>query len=150
MGADYSPKRRALAVHVGCRDVVGRAVESAVAAWRRVDGARPLVVFEAVGMPGMNDEAMRMAPRDSRIVVVGVCIPQDHLLPMVGITRELSIQFVLGYTPEEFAETHRIITSGAWDLDPLITGSVDVDGVPRAFDDLGRPDEHAKILVEPR
>lgn len=39
--------------------------------------------------------------------------------------------------------------SGAWDLEPLNTGSVDVDGVPRAFDDLGRPDEHAKILVEP-
>ena len=97
----------------------------------------------------MIDEAMRMAPRDGRIVVVGVCMPQDHLLPMIGIARELSLQFVLGYTPDEFAETHRAITRGAWDLDPLITGSVDVDGVPQAFGDLGRPDEHAKILVEP-
>lgn len=38
--------------------------------------------------------------------------PQDHLLPMVGITRELSIQFAFGYTPEEFAETHRAIAAG--------------------------------------
>jgi len=76
-------------------------------------------------------------------------MPQDHFVPMVGIGRELSIQFVLGYTPEEFAETHRIIAGGAWDLEPLITGSVTVDGVPRAFRDLRRPDEHAKILVEP-
>jgi len=149
VGADFSPRRRALAEHLGCDEVVDPASETAIAAWRRVDGAKPLVIFEAVGMPGMIDQAMRMAPRDARILVVGVCMPQDHFVPMVGIGRELSIQFVLGYTPEEFAETHRIIAGGAWDLEPLITGSVTVDGVPRAFRDLRRPDEHAKILVEP-
>lgn len=150
IGADYSPKRRELAEHFGCDEVVDPARDTAIAAWRRVDGAKPLVVFEAVGMPGMIDEAMRIAPRDSRILVVGVCMPQDHLLPMVGIGRELSIQFVLGYTPEEFADTHRVITDGAWDLEPLITGSVGIDQVPAAFEWLDRPDEHAKILVEPR
>lgn len=150
VGADYSAKRRTLADRFGCHDVVDPSVEWAIAAWRRVDGSRQLVVFEAVGMPGMIDEAMRMAPRDSRILVVGVCMPQDHLLPIVGMTREPSMQFVLGGTPDEFAETHRIVTSGAWDLDPMIMCSVDVDGVSGAFDDLGRPEHHAKILVEPR
>jgi threonine dehydrogenase-like Zn-dependent dehydrogenase len=150
IGADFSPKRRSLAEHFGCDEVVDPAQGSAIAAWRRIDGSKPLVIFEAVGMPGMIDQAMRMAPRDSRILVVGVCMPQDHLLPMVGIGRELSIQFVLGYTPDEFADTHRFITEGAWDLEPLITGSVGVDDVPAAFEWLGRPDEHAKILVEPQ
>lgn len=149
VGADFSAKRRALAEHFGCDEVVDPNSERAIAAWRRVDGAKPLVVFEAVGMPGMIDQAMKMAPKGSRILVVGVCMPQDHLLPMVGITRELSIQFVFGYTPEEFADTHQHITAGAWDLAPMITGSVDIEGVPQAFADLGNPDEHAKILVEP-
>jgi hypothetical protein len=31
----------------------------------------------------------------------------------------------------------------------LITGTVGVDGVPQAFEDLGHPDLHAKILVQP-
>lgn len=149
VGADYSAKRRALAEHFGCDEVVDPASDEAVPAWRRVDGSKPLVVFEAVGMPGMIDQAMKMAPKGSCILVVGVCMPQDHLVPMVGITRELSIQFAFGYTPEEFAETHRVITAGAWDLAPMITGMVDIDGVPQAFADLGNPDEHAKILVEP-
>ena len=149
VGADFSSTRRALAVHFGCDEVVDPTSESAIAAWRRVDGRRPLVVFEAVGVPGMIDQAMRIAPRDSRILVVGVCMPQDRIIPMVGIGRELSIQFVLGYTPEEFAATHQVITSGAWDLEPLITGSVGIDGVPKAFVDLADPDRHAKILVEP-
>lgn len=150
VGADFSATRRALAAHFGCDEVVDPRHESAAAAWRRVDGTRPLVVFEAVGVPGMIDQAMRMSPRGGRILVVGVCMPQDHLVPMVGITRELSIQFVFGYTPEEFAATHHVIASGAWDLAPMITGTVGVDGVPEAFVELGEPDRHAKILVTPR
>jgi threonine dehydrogenase-like Zn-dependent dehydrogenase len=149
IGADFSAKRRGLAEHFGCDEVVDPNSETAIAAWRRVDGIKPLVVFEAVGMPGMIDQAMKMAPKDSRILVVGVCMPQDHLLPMVGNTRELSIQFVFGYTPEEFVETHQVITAGGWDLAPMITGTVTIDGVPQAFADLGNPDEHAKILVQP-
>jgi len=149
IGADFSARRRALAEHFGCDEVVDPNAESAISAWRRVDGIRPLVVFEAVGLPGMIDQAMRMSPKGSRLLVVGVCMPQDHLLPMVGVTRELSIQFVFGYTSEEFAETHQHITAGAWDLAPMITGTVEIDGVPQAFTDLGNPDQHAKILVEP-
>ena len=31
----------------------------------------------------------------------------------------------------------------------MITGHVDIDGVPGAFTDLGDPEAHAKILVVP-
>jgi 2-desacetyl-2-hydroxyethyl bacteriochlorophyllide A dehydrogenase len=149
VAADFSPARRRLAVHFGAHVVVDPREQSAIAAWRAADGQRPLVIFEAVGVPGMIDQAMRAAPRDSRIVVVGVCMQQDHLQPMVGILRELSVQFVLGYTPEEFAATLDTIADGALDLDPLVTGTVGVDGVPQAFRDLANPEAHAKILVEP-
>jgi threonine dehydrogenase-like Zn-dependent dehydrogenase len=149
VGADFSPKRRELAEHLGCDVVVDPALEPAIVAWRALDTSAPLVVFEAVGVPGMIDAAMRMAPRDARIVVVGACMQQDRIHPMVGIGRELSIQFVLGYTPEEFASALRSIAEGAVDLEPMLTGSVGIDGVIDAFGDLGNPDHHAKILVEP-
>ena len=38
---------------------------------------------------------------------------------------------------------------GPLDLSPMITGEVDLDGVPGAFAALGQPDEHCKILVVP-
>jgi threonine dehydrogenase-like Zn-dependent dehydrogenase len=69
---------------------------------------------------------------------------------MLGIGRELSIQFALGYDPVEFASTLRAIAEGTLDVAPLVTGSVGIDGVPQAFRDLANPDAHAKILVEPR
>jgi hypothetical protein len=31
----------------------------------------------------------------------------------------------------------------------LITGKVGIDGVAQAFADLGNPEQHTKILVEP-
>jgi threonine dehydrogenase-like Zn-dependent dehydrogenase len=149
VGADFSARRRALAEHLGCDVVVDPAERPAIVAWRDVDGTRPLVVFEAVGVPGMLDAAMRMAPKDSRILVVGVCMQPDQVHPLVGIGRELNIQFALGYQPDEFAQSLRSIADGAVDLRPLITGTVAIDGVPQAFEDLGHPDVHAKILVQP-
>jgi threonine dehydrogenase-like Zn-dependent dehydrogenase len=103
VAADFSPTRRRLAEHLGADEVVDPREEPASAAWRRVAPGRPLVVFEAVGVPGMIDRAMRMAPKDARILVVGACMESDVIQPMVGIGRELSIQFALGYQPDEFA-----------------------------------------------
>ena len=149
VAADLSPKRRQLAELMGADVVVDPRVTPAIEAWRQIDGRKPLVIFEAVGVPGMIDQAMRMAPKDARILVVGVCMQTDHIHPLVGIGRELSLQFVLGYTPDEFGSALLSIAEGRVDLSSWLTGTVGVDGVPQAFTDLGNPDAHAKILVVP-
>ena len=89
------------------------------------------------------------APRGSRIVVVGVCMEADTIYPMLGITKELNLQFVLGYTQDEFAATLHHIAEGAILTVPLITGHVGIGGVAQAFEELGSPERHAKILVHP-
>jgi threonine dehydrogenase-like Zn-dependent dehydrogenase len=149
VAADLSPARRALGVTMGADEVVDPREETAFAAWSRVGGARQAAVFEAVGVPGMIDELMRVAPSQSRIVVVGVCMQPDALTPMFGISKELNLQFVLGYTPEEFAASLRSIAEGAIDVAPMITGQVGLDEVPAAFELLANPERHCKILVVP-
>ena len=49
----------------------------------------------------------------------------------------------------EFAGTLRSIAEGEIDVAPMITGEVDLDGVAGAFDELGDPERHCKILVRP-
>lgn len=147
--ADFSAKRRELAALLGADEVVDPRVETAVDAWKRIDGSKPLVIFDAVGVPGMIHETMRVAPRGARILIVGVCMQQDTIFPMLGIGKELSLQFVLGYEPHEFANSLTAIAEGKVDLSPWLTGSVPVDGVPQAFADLANPEAHAKILVVP-
>lgn len=149
VATDLSPTRRGLATTMGAHEVTDPRTEPAVDAWRRVDGRRTLVIFEAVGVPGMIDDAMRAAPRGSQIVVVGVCMETDHIRPMRGVIKELRIQFAFGYDPLEFKTTLDRIADGHLDVAPLITGSVPIAGIAQAFIDLGDPEAHAKILVEP-
>jgi threonine dehydrogenase-like Zn-dependent dehydrogenase len=134
---------------MGATEVVDPREEPAMAAWRRVDGRRKVVTFECVGVPDMLDACIVDAPRQSQIVVVGVCMEPDTVRPMVAVTKELNLQFVLGYDPIEFGETLRRIAEGELDVAPMITGTVGLDGVAGAFEDLADPEAHAKILVVP-
>jgi threonine dehydrogenase-like Zn-dependent dehydrogenase len=145
VAADFSPARRALAAGLGASEVVDPREE---AVWSRV-GAGPAVVFEAIGVPGILDEILRCAPAQSRVVVLGVCMQPDTVNPYFGISKELSVQFVLGYTPEEFAASLGHIANGDVDVAPLVTARVGLDQVPWAFAALGDPEEHCKIIVEP-
>jgi len=149
VAADFSPRRRALATTMGATEVVDPREEPPVAAWRRVDGRSRVVLFECVGVPGMLDQAILDAPRGAQIVVVGVCMEPDTIRPMVAVAKEVALQFVLGYDPTEFGETLRRIAEGELDVAPLVTGTVDLDGVPGAFQELADPEAHAKILVVP-
>jgi threonine dehydrogenase-like Zn-dependent dehydrogenase len=149
VATDFSPLRRRLASHLGANLAVDPREELAIDAWRRVGGGIGPVIFEAVGVPGILDQAMKAAPRSSRLVVVGVCMETDTIWPLVGITKELTIQFAFGYDPQEFGRTLQLIAQGDIDVAPLITGEVGISGVTGAFRTLANPDEHAKILVEP-
>jgi threonine dehydrogenase-like Zn-dependent dehydrogenase len=149
VAVDYSPRRRTLAQQMGAHAVEDPQVRRAIDAYREAAELRPAVVFECVGVPGMLLELMRQAPHSARIVVAGVCMQDDTIRPMFGINKELSVQFVLGYTPLEFADTLAAIADGRIDVAPLVTGRVGLDGVAQAFQDLAEPEAHAKILVEP-
>lgn len=149
VATDFSPARRGIAAQMGASEVVDPRDEPAFDAWQRVGGSRSLVVFEAIGVPGIINEAMRDAPPQTRVVVVGVCMEHDTIMPFYGIGKELQINFVLGYDPMEFQRSLRSIAEGEIDVTPMITGEVDLDGVGQAFADLGDPEEHCKILVVP-
>ena len=108
------------------------------------------VVFECVGMPGMIDKVIAGAPLFSRVVVVGVCMDDDSIRPAMAINKEIDLRFVLAYTPLEYRDTLHMLAEGKVDASPLVTGTVGLDGVERAFEALGAADTHAKILIDPR
>jgi threonine dehydrogenase-like Zn-dependent dehydrogenase len=107
------------------------------------------VVFECVGVPGIIDQIVASAPMLTRVVVVGVCMEADTLRPSIAINKEIDLRFVLGYDPGEFAQTLHMIATGKVDPTPLHTGTVGLAGVAGAFEALGDPEQHAKILVNP-
>jgi threonine dehydrogenase-like Zn-dependent dehydrogenase len=149
IAADFSPARRALATRMGAHVAVDPTVHPAMDAYVELAFGRPAVIFECVGVPGVLRDIMRRAPLGARVVVAGACMEDDVIRPLHGVAKELSLQFVIAYTPEEFAGTLGAIADGRIDVAPLITGRVGLDGVAQAFRDLANPEAHAKILVEP-
>jgi threonine dehydrogenase-like Zn-dependent dehydrogenase len=149
VAADFSSRRREMALAIGADVVVDPAASTPWQRWRETAAGRPALVFECVGVPGVLDQLMAAAPRNARIVVVGVCMEADTIFPMLGIVKELNLQFVLGYTQDEFAATLGHIAAGRVVTAPLITGRVGLDGVPGAFEALASPERHAKIMVQP-
>jgi threonine dehydrogenase-like Zn-dependent dehydrogenase len=107
------------------------------------------VIFECVGVPGMIDGVVGAAPLSARVVVVGVCMGEDKLRPAMAISKEVDLRFVFGYTPLEFRDTLHMLADGKVDGSPLLTGTVGLDGVETAFDALGDPEVHAKIMIDP-
>lgn len=167
IAADFSPARRALAKAMGADVVIDPAAHSPYASWQEMSlpkgydpfniatllgmgpQPRPGVIFECVGVPGVIQQIIEGSMKGTRIVVVGVCMEKDGIEPLFAITREINLQFVLAYTPDEFALTLRHIAEGQIDVAPLITGRVGLDEVKTSFTALANPEKHAKILVEP-
>lgn len=165
IAADFSPRRRAAAERLGADIVIDPAVESPHDRWEslgvpkaraaqsmmRMMGkgfGRP-VLFECVGLPGVLESLIEAAPAGAQIVVAGVCMESDRIEPSIAVTKEIELTFVLGYTPEEFAQTLRNLAEGVTDVSHLVTGKVGFEGTAQAFRDLGDPEAHVKILVEP-
>jgi threonine dehydrogenase-like Zn-dependent dehydrogenase len=149
VASDFSPKRRALAAQLGATAVVDPAADDVWDVWQRDAGSTTVVQFDAIGVQGILNRIMQRAPRHSRVVVVGVCMEPDTITPIWGINKELNLQFVLGYTPQEFAATLGHLSEGRLDGSALITGCVPLEQVSAAFAALGNPEDNVKILVEP-
>jgi threonine dehydrogenase-like Zn-dependent dehydrogenase len=144
----------ALELAVRTREKLGRLPFGWWHAWRLAErlGVAPKhpVIFECVGVPGVIDDIIGGAPLFSRVVVVGVCVGPDRFMPAMAINKEIDLRFVIGYTPLEFRDTLHMLAEGEVDPRRLITGEVGLDGVDGAFADLGDPEAHAKILIDPR
>jgi len=167
IAADFSPLRRGIAEAMGADVIVDPRHNSAYDSWQDLavpEGVdlgdpltmlglgpqpRPCVIFECVGIPGMVAQIVEDAPRHARVIIVGVCMERDQLEPIFAINKELNLQFVVAYTPEEFSATLAGIAEGRIDVAPLITGRVGVGGVGAAFEQLTDANVHAKIIVEP-
>lgn len=165
IAADYSAERRAMAERMGADKIVDPAEVSPHASWKElgVPGTRaeammtaamggqvkrPLI-FECVGMPGMVQSLAEAAPPGARIVVAGVCMETDRFEPLLFITKEIELRFVLGYSQAEFAKSLENLAEGRTRYNEIITGVVGLEDTPDAFLRLQTDKSQIKILVAP-
>ena len=105
-------------------------------------------VFECVGAPGLVQTAIDAAVTRGRVVVAGVCVSADSILPVTALVKEVEVRFAMYYRGDEFAAAARLLESGGINVNAFVSGQVALDGITDAFSQLltrgGR-----KLLVVP-
>ncbi len=113
-------------------------------------GGPPDVVFDCVGVPGSLQLAIDHAPPDARVVVVGLCMAQDHFYPGQAIVKELDLSFSFIYRKRHFDLVLDALGRGRVNGARMITDRVGLQQFPGAFEALRNPSGQIKVMLEPR
>ena len=146
--SEIAEGRAELARKLGADVVVNPKEADPVDKVRELTGHSPELIFECIGIKGTLSNAVEMIGPRGQIVVVGVCMENDHLVPLICIMKEVSLDFVLGYDPVDFDETIEAIAAGRIKPQPMVTDIIAIDDVPEMFTALRKPGARAKVLVE--
>lgn len=147
VASDLVAARQALAMRMGATEALGGDMPFAAAA--RLAPGRPVVVFDCTGARGMLARLIAAAPAGTRIVVAGIVPGEDSFVPMLAISKEIGIQFVVYYTAEEFRRALGLLGDTAVPWEAMITGEIGLAAVPETMAALGAGAPHAKVLVRP-
>jgi (R,R)-butanediol dehydrogenase/meso-butanediol dehydrogenase/diacetyl reductase len=148
--SDLVPARLASAELMGATDVVDAGAKDAAARIAEIAPGGPRVVFECVGLPGMQQLAINHASVDGRVVVVGVCMEVDRIMPIQALFKELTIKYVLRYERADFALGLEMLAAGRITSTPMISGGVSFDEFSATFERLKTSKAECKVFLEPR
>jgi (R,R)-butanediol dehydrogenase/meso-butanediol dehydrogenase/diacetyl reductase len=147
--SDPVASRRALAERLGASTTVDPTNEDVGDAFEKVAGSRPGTVIECVGIPGMIQHATDVAAIDATVVIAGVCMQPDSMLPITAMTKELDVRFAFYYRARDYVTTISMIDRGRIDPLPMVTSEASLDELPDRFQALKAPSEDAKVLIRP-
>lgn len=147
--SDPEPSRLARAPGVGATGCIDPRSGEVPAQFKEIAKERPSVVFDCVGEPGSQQHAIDCAPVDGRVVVVGVCMERDEVLPVKALTKELQLIYTLCYQRRDFEFTVDMLAAGRIDPMPMLSSTVGFDGFAQAFDGLKQSKKECKVLLLP-
>ena len=105
--------------------------------------------MEAVGKPGILQTCIETAAHQGRVAVVGICSGPDPIIPVFASLKELTMTFPVYYRHKDYAHTLAMIEQGRIDPAPFITHTVDLEGLPEAFEAIKSPTDQCKVMVQP-
>lgn len=110
----------------------------------------PAGVFECAGTPSAARLAVELLRPLGKLILVGVSLePLDLPAPSI-VMKELTIEGVLTYRRDEFAEAIDLLARGRIRADDVVTDTVQLDQTEATFRMLTSPENHhLKVLLRP-
>jgi 2-desacetyl-2-hydroxyethyl bacteriochlorophyllide A dehydrogenase len=146
--SELAPGRSELARKLGATAVVNPREYNPAARVKELCGRLPQLVFECIGVKSTLGEAVGLVDKCGQVVVVGVCMEPDQIMPLHWIFKEVSVHFALAYSRADFEETIAALKDSKIDADPMVTDIIGIEQVPATFAALSKPTTQAKVLIE--
>ncbi len=134
VGVDFSQFRRDLAILFGADVALDPSKDDVFAEFKKYVSFKRPVIFEAVGLPGILNDVMLKSPLNSKVVVVGVCMQNDSIVPFYGIAKELEVVFSFAYNFNEFKDSLYSLIPIQDHLRKLVTSEFLIDNATEAFE----------------
>jgi 2-desacetyl-2-hydroxyethyl bacteriochlorophyllide A dehydrogenase len=143
--------RAALARELGA-DVVLNPVEhnDLTEAITEALGGRPQLVLEAVGRTDVMDEAVRMPGSNGIVVLAGITLNELTIRPASLCMKETDLVFPIGTNAAEVEEVLAVIAHGDVPAERFVSHRIRQADIPAALQDLGRPTDQIKVVVDYR
>jgi len=128
---------------------VDAAREDVTEAFVRLAGGRPAVVFDCVGLPGTQQLCVDYAAAEGRVIIAGLCMRPDAIVPANAMRKELTIRYVYMHRRQDFEFTLEMLACGRLDASRMTSEVVGFSAFPAAFEALKRPTTQTKVLLDP-
>ncbi len=114
----------------------------------RVAGVRLDLIFEAVtAPPDLIQHYIHIVPPRVLVVVIGVCIELDTIIPREIVSKDQELTVVLGYAMQDYGFPLSMAGKGRIKSEMMVTHQVSLDGLPAAFEALKTPTDHCKAML---
>ncbi len=144
--SEFAEKRKVLATSLGATAVIDPGKDLAEQ-FGDATGGEVDMIFECVGVPGLIQQCIEMAPRHCRIVGVGVCEQADSFMPFMALVKELQFQFAIAYTRDDFETVIAMLAQARIDASAMVTDIIPLEEMPAAFEALRTPSRQCKVLT---
>ena len=149
VASDPQPHKREAAMVMGAGHAVNPAEEDEMALAAELAGEHRVVIYECIGIHQFIGSFIERAPARAVLVITGIHTADIQVNYAFATVKEMDIRFTYYYTPEEFAQCLQAIADGTINWQPMLTGTVGIDGAEAAFKTLLAPNEHIKVVIEP-
>jgi (R,R)-butanediol dehydrogenase / meso-butanediol dehydrogenase / diacetyl reductase len=149
MVSEPAARRRDIAAQLGATALIDPAREDVAARCTAISGAPPQVVIECVGNPGLLQKALELAGIRGRVVIAGVCFSEERIVPIVGLMKEVSVQFSQCYTEGNFEAVIGAVARGEARPAPMHSRTIGLGALPQTFEALRASPGDCKVLIDP-
>lgn len=147
LAVDLSDRKLELAQRLGASETLQPGGADFARAVRSITGGGADVAFEAVGSPTTIEMAFASLKRGGRVCLVGY---SDRPAP-IPVHKVMFLEYTLvgslGCRPVDYPRVVELVRTGRIQLDPVVTGTVPLEDVNDAADELRRGDGLRSVVV---